>query len=79
MLYAGAIRLKIDPVKNKDLLPEQLFSFHRSRTEERENGDTYNEAIADVASAIRFHIETFSKDAFSDDEIIDTKLAEVAI
>ena len=30
-------------------------------------GDSANEAIADVQSAIRFHIETFGKDAFADD------------
>jgi predicted RNase H-like HicB family nuclease len=42
-------------------------------------GDTYEEAVADVTSAIRFHIETFGKDAFSDDEIIDTRLAEVVV
>ena len=28
-------------------------------------GDTYDEAVADVTSAIRFHIETFGKNAFS--------------
>ena len=27
-------------------------------------GDTYEEALADVKSAIRFHIETFGEDAF---------------
>lgn len=27
-------------------------------------GDTYDEAVADVTSAIRFHIETFGKDVF---------------
>ncbi len=42
-------------------------------------GDTYEEAVADVTSAIRFHIETFGKYAFSDDEIIDTRLAEVVV
>ncbi len=42
-------------------------------------GDTYDEAVADVTSAIRFHIETFGKEAFSDDEIIDTRLAEVVV
>jgi predicted RNase H-like HicB family nuclease len=26
-------------------------------------GDTYEEALADVKSAIRFHIETFGQDA----------------
>jgi predicted RNase H-like HicB family nuclease len=30
-------------------------------------GDTAAEAIADVPSTIRFHIETFGKDAFADD------------
>ena len=30
-------------------------------------GDTADEAIADVQSAIRFHIESFGKDAFADD------------
>jgi predicted RNase H-like HicB family nuclease len=34
-------------------------------------GDTYDEAVADVTAAIRFHIETFGKDELSDDEIID--------
>jgi len=27
-------------------------------------GDTYEEALADVKSAIRFHVETFGKDVF---------------
>jgi len=27
-------------------------------------GDTYEEALSDVKSAIRFHIETFGKDIF---------------
>ncbi len=30
-------------------------------------GDSADEAIADVQSAIRFHIETFGKEAFADD------------
>jgi predicted RNase H-like HicB family nuclease len=42
-------------------------------------GDTYDQAVTDVTSAIRFHIETFGKDAFSDEEIIDTRLAEVVL
>jgi predicted RNase H-like HicB family nuclease len=28
-------------------------------------GDTYEEALADVKSAIRFHIETFGPDVFT--------------
>lgn len=30
-------------------------------------GDTYEEALADVKSAIRFHMETFGEDAFDED------------
>jgi len=30
-------------------------------------GDTYDEAVQDVTSAIRFHIETFGTDAFDED------------
>ena len=30
-------------------------------------GDTADDAIADVKSAIRFHIESFGMDAFADD------------
>jgi predicted RNase H-like HicB family nuclease len=30
-------------------------------------GDTYAEALADVQSAIQFHIETFGADAFVDE------------
>ncbi len=30
-------------------------------------GDTYEEALADVKSAIRFHIETFGTDVFDMD------------
>jgi predicted RNase H-like HicB family nuclease len=42
-------------------------------------GNTYEEAVSDVTSAIRFHIETFGKSAFSDDDIVDARLAEVVI
>ncbi|MDD3110818.1 MAG: type II toxin-antitoxin system HicB family antitoxin [Methanofollis liminatans] len=31
-------------------------------------GETYEEALAEVKSAIRFHIETFGSDAFESDE-----------
>jgi predicted RNase H-like HicB family nuclease len=33
-------------------------------------GDTVDEALADVQSAIRFHIETFGTEAFADDSPI---------
>jgi predicted RNase H-like HicB family nuclease len=42
-------------------------------------GDTYEEALADVKSAIKFHIETFGKEVFDTDEIIETFIAEVAM
>jgi predicted RNase H-like HicB family nuclease len=44
-------------------------------------GDTYEEALEDVRSAINFHIETFGPDAFENDSpvleafIAETKLA----
>jgi predicted RNase H-like HicB family nuclease len=42
-------------------------------------GNTYEEALADVKSAIKFHIETFGKEAFETDEILETFIAEVAL
>jgi predicted RNase H-like HicB family nuclease len=42
-------------------------------------GDTYEEALADVESAIQFHIETFGNDAFKNDDIMETFVAEVAV
>ena len=44
-------------------------------------GDSYEEALADVKSAIAFHIETFGDEAFQDDSpvleafVAETKLA----
>lgn len=44
-------------------------------------GDTYEEALNDVNSAIKFHIDTFGQDAFEDDSpvleafITETRLA----
>ncbi len=42
-------------------------------------GDTYEDALADVKSAIKFHIKTFEKEAFETEEIIETFVAEVAV
>jgi len=43
-------------------------------------GDTYDEALADVKSAIKFHIESFGVEVFKDnDEILETFIAEVAV
>ena len=42
-------------------------------------GSTYEEALADVKSAIKFHIESFVKDVFDTDKIKETFIAEVAL
>jgi len=43
-------------------------------------GDTYDAAMADVASAIRFHIETFGKDVLADESpVIKAFLTETGV
>ncbi len=42
-------------------------------------GNTYEEVIADVKSAIQFHMETFGKEDLEMEEIIETFVAEVAV
>jgi len=42
-------------------------------------GDTYEEALTDVKSAIKFHIETFGKEAFETEEVIETFVGEVVV
>lgn len=43
-------------------------------------GDTYDEALADIRSAIRFHIETFGPEAFeSDSPILEAYIAETSL
>jgi len=42
-------------------------------------GETYEEALADVKSAIKFHMATFGRDIFETEEIIETFVAEVAV
>lgn len=42
-------------------------------------GDTYEEALADVKSAIQFHIETFGREALEMDGISETFVAEVVV
>jgi predicted RNase H-like HicB family nuclease len=42
-------------------------------------GDTYEEAIADVKSAIQFHIDTFGRDVLETNEISETFVAEVVV
>ena len=43
-------------------------------------GDTYDEAFADVKSAIRFHIETFGKEMLDvEPEVIEAFVAETGV
>lgn len=42
-------------------------------------GDTYEAALADVKSAIKFHMETFKEEIFETEEIVETFIAEVAV
>ena len=43
-------------------------------------GDTYEDALSDVKSAIRFHVETFGKEALDmDEEVIEAFVAEAGI
>jgi len=42
-------------------------------------GDTYEEVLSDVKSAIKFHIETFGKEAFETEEVIETFVGEVVV
>ena len=44
-------------------------------------GDTYDEALADVQSAIRFHIESFGDEAFESDEspVLEAFVVEVGV
>jgi len=43
-------------------------------------GDTYEEALADVKSAIRFHIETFGRDVLdTNSPILEAFVAEAGV
>jgi predicted RNase H-like HicB family nuclease len=43
-------------------------------------GDTYEDALADVKSAIRFHIESFGDEALDiDPPVLDAYIAEAAL
>ena len=43
-------------------------------------GDTYEEALADVKSAIRFHVETFGEEVLDiDPPILEAFIAETAV
>jgi predicted RNase H-like HicB family nuclease len=43
-------------------------------------GDTYDEALDNIRSAIKFHIETFGEDAFEDDSpVLEAYIAETSL
>ena len=43
-------------------------------------GDTYEEALADVKSAITFHIETFGQEALQEESpVMEAFIAETAV
>jgi predicted RNase H-like HicB family nuclease len=44
-------------------------------------GDSYESALADIQSAIRFHIETFGKEVFEEEEspILEAFIAEAGV
>jgi len=42
-------------------------------------GDTYEEALKDVKSAVKFHIDTFGKNAFGKDPVLETFVAQVSV
>jgi predicted RNase H-like HicB family nuclease len=44
------------------------------------DGDSYEEALADVKSAIAFHIETFGADVLTDDSpVLEAFIAEAGV
>jgi predicted RNase H-like HicB family nuclease len=42
-------------------------------------GDSYEAALADAQSAARFHIESFGKEAFEEDDVMEAFIAEASI
>jgi len=43
-------------------------------------GDTYEEALADVKSAVAFHVETFGRDVLEEDSpVLEAFVAEAGI
>jgi predicted RNase H-like HicB family nuclease len=43
-------------------------------------GDTYEEALSDVKSAIRFHIETFGAEVLdTDEQVLEAFVAEAGV
>ncbi len=42
-------------------------------------GDTYEEALADVKSAIKFHIETFGEEVMEESPVLEAFVAETGV
>ena len=42
-------------------------------------GDTYEEALTDVNSAIRSHIDTFGNEVFEDEDVLEAFVAETGV
>jgi predicted RNase H-like HicB family nuclease len=42
-------------------------------------GNNYEEALEDVKSAIKFHMDTFGEEIFDTEEIVETFIAEVVL
>jgi predicted RNase H-like HicB family nuclease len=43
-------------------------------------GDTYDQAVVDVTSAIRFHIETFGREVLEDDSpVLEATITEILV
>jgi predicted RNase H-like HicB family nuclease len=42
-------------------------------------GATYDEALADVNSAIRFHVETFGVEVLTEDDVLEAFIAEAEV
>ena len=42
-------------------------------------GTSYDEALADVKSAIRFHVETFGGEVLAEDDVLEAFIAEAEV
>jgi predicted RNase H-like HicB family nuclease len=42
-------------------------------------GDSYEEALQDVRSAIRFHVESFGKEVLGPEELVEAFVAETEV
>jgi predicted RNase H-like HicB family nuclease len=42
-------------------------------------GDTYEEALSDINSAIRFHIDTFGHEVFEEGDVLEAFVAETGV